>query len=390
MPLETNTNDPPDEDAGSFEHSSYASVMRRSLWLPLVAVVFAMVVTGESLAQSPPAGPPPWIPGLPVPVFLPQNFPWSATTPTAQIPVGQMGSPVVPTNTTPAALPAGAIDAGGFLTMSFMQAETSQMLNDLVAALPANRKAKVQGIPLLFDTQAGEVNAFAGCENGAPFMAVTLPLLKAAGHIAEAKAADEVFGTQRVDAYTKQAAAAIGAGAPIPDPPAGFYSPVEANDPRKLSRERIIFNEMVGFVLGHELGHHYLGHTGCANGDGSGAVDPSMIGRIASRVLPVFNQPNEVAADVSGTQNLLDVGLSRPGGLTEMGGVLTLQFFGSLQKLTPAALALGILRTHPHPQLRIPLIQSTAQQWRAGHAAGQATTNSGGLPFPFPFPFSFP
>jgi hypothetical protein len=377
------------EGAGSEDQTSYASVMRRSLWLPLLASVFATVVTGESLAQTPTAGPPPWIPGLPVPVFLPANFPWGATSP---VPGQPQPGQVVPQGTTQPlpALPQGAADGNGYLTVPFMQGEATQMLNDEVAALAPNRKAKVQGIPLVFDLQTGEVNAFAGCENGAPFMAITIPLLRAAGHIAEAKASDEVFGTQRVDSYTQQAAAAINAGAAIPDPPPGFYSPAEANDPRKLSRQRVVFNEMVGFILGHELGHHYLGHTGCANGDGHGAIDPSVVGRIASRVLPVFNQPNEVAADVSGTQNLLDVGVNRPGGLTEMGGVLTLQFFGSLQKLTPASVALGILKTHPQPQLRIPLIQSTAQQWRAGHANGQTPAPSNGLPFPFPFPLPFP
>jgi hypothetical protein len=268
-----------------------------------------------------------------------------------------------------APLPAGAADGNGYLTVPFMQAESKQMLDDLVAALPADKKAKVKGTP---------------------FMAVTLPLLRAMGHIAEAKASDEVFGTQRVDSYTQQAAQAMGAGAPIPDPAPGFYSPQEANDPRKLGRERVIFDEMVGFVVGHEIGHHYLGHTGCANGDRSGGLDPSVIGRIASNAIPVFNQPNEVNADINGIQNLLDVGLQRPGGLTEMGGVLTLQFFGALQRLTPSSVALSILRTHPQPQLRIPLVQQTAQQWRARHASGGGTAQpSGGLPFPFPFPFPF-
>lgn len=335
-----------------------------------------------------------WIPGLPVPVAMPANFPWGATSPGPTQGQPTTGQPIPTTTGAPqsgmAPLPAGAADGNGYLTVPFMQAESKQMLDDLVAALPADKKAKVQGIPLVSDTQTSEVNAFAGCEKGTPFMAVTLPLLRAMGHIAEAKASDEVFGTQRVDSYTQQAAQAMGAGAPIPDPAPGFYSPQEANDPRKLGRERVIFDEMVGFVVGHEIGHHYLGHTGCANGDRSGGLDPSVIGRIASNAIPVFNQPNEVNADINGIQNLLDVGLQRPGGLTEMGGVLTLQFFGALQRLTPSSVALSILRTHPQPQLRIPLVQQTAQQWRARHASGGGTAQpSGGLPFPFPFPFPF-
>jgi hypothetical protein len=295
-------------------------------------------------------------------------------------------APPAPTQPPAPQVVPGSTDAGGFLTQPFMQAEATQMLRDLVAALPADRKAKVDGIPLLFDGQSGEVNAFAGCDGGAPFMAITLPLLAAMGHIAEAKASDEVFGSQRVDAYTRLAGAAVAAGQPVPDPPAGFYGPQEANDPRKLGRERVVLDEMLGFVLGHELGHHYLGHTGCANGDVSHGVDPATLGRIASNVVPALNQPNEIAADINGTQNMLDVGLSRPGGLTEMGAVLTLQFFGTLSQITPSAMALGILRTHPFPQLRIPLIQSTANSWRAAHAAGRPTQGSG-LPFPFPWPF---
>jgi hypothetical protein len=75
-----------------------------------------------------------------------------------------------------------------------------------------------------------------------------------------------------------------------------------------------------------------------------------------------------------------------------MGGVLTLQFFGALQTMSPGSLLTGVLRTHPQPQLRIPLIQQTAQQWRSRRAAGGTggTSPSGPLPFPIPFPFPFP
>jgi hypothetical protein len=355
--------------------------MRRLASFSLVLATCSLALAGDALAQN---APPPWIPGLPVPVFLPPNFPWATTqgqappspTTTAQPPIAQQPPP---------ALPPGAADANGFLTVGFMQTEATQMLRDLVANLPADRKQRVNGIPMEFDTQTSDVNAFAGCANGKAFMAVTLPLARAAGHIAEAKAADEFFGTSHVDAYTQLAADSIGRNGPVPDPPPGFYSPAEANDPRKLARERVVFDEEVGFILGHELAHHYLGHTGCANGDVAGVLDPATLGRIASQIVPAFNQPNEIAADVNGTQNLLDVGATRQGGLTEMGGVLTLQFFGKLQTLDPGAVALAILQTHPFPQLRVPLVQSTAQTWRATHAAG-----GGAAPATFPFPFPFP
>lgn len=330
------------------------------------------------------------IPGLPVPVFLPAGL--LANVP--GVAPGQPGAvPAVPgQNPAVVTVPPGSVDPNGYMTVPFMKSETEQILNELVAALQPANKAKVQGIPFVFDSQTSEVNAFAGCENGAPFMAMTMPLLRALGHIAEAKAADEISGTQRAPAYSRQAAEAMSAGAPIPDPAPGFYTPQEANDPRKLTRQRVLLNEMVGFVMGHELAHHYLGHTGCANGAKSGGIDPSVLFRIPSRAIPVFNQPIEAGADVNGVENLLDTGVARPGGLTEQGGILTLQFFGALQQLTPTSLATGILRTHPQPQLRIPLLQQTAQQWRVRRASGGTggTSPAGPLPFPIPLPFLFP
>ncbi|RYE94074.1 MAG: hypothetical protein EOO75_02930, partial [Myxococcales bacterium] len=145
-------------------------------------------------------------------------------------------------------VPPGSVDGNGFLTQGFMRVEAEQMLAELVGALTPANKAKVQGIPFAFDAQTSEFNAYAGCENGVPYMAMTLPLLRAVGHIAEARASDEVFGSRRTDVYTRQAAEAMNASAPVPDPAPGFYSPQEANDPRKLGRQRIIFDEMVGFV----------------------------------------------------------------------------------------------------------------------------------------------
>ena len=54
--------------------------------------------------------------------------------------------------------------------------------------------------------------------------------------------------------------------------------------------------------------------------------------------------------------------------------MLTLGFFATLDKLTMQKVALGFLLTHPHPVVRIPIVQQTANTWRA----------SGGNPLPFP------
>ena len=356
---------------------------------------FLTLLAGEGHAQNPR---PVIIPGLPVPVFVPPVMPPTLPVATGQVvppgasPAAVPGgarpaapTPPAPTPTPP--VPAGASDGHGYLPVAFLQAEAGQILRDLVAALPDDKKRRVDGIPMMIDDTSGEVNAFAGCENGGAFMAITTPLLRAMGHLAEAKAADELFGSQRLNQYTRQASDSLRGGGPVPDPPANFYSPAEGLDPRKLTRQRDVFDEMAGFVLGHELGHHYLGHTGCANGQVSGAIDPARIGRIATTIVPAFNQANEVAADLNGTQNFLDVGPRRPGRVptTEMGGVMTLEFLGSLETTSATSIVLGILRTHPHPRLRIPLIQTTAQNWRATHGAGGKSNV--GFPFPFPFPF---
>lgn len=344
-------------------------------------VLGALLAPSVVSAQAQP--PRPIIPGLPVPVFVPANWP-PPTVPNGP-PTSTPGTPSASPPPTP-----GSYDNQGQLTVGFLQTESTQILRELVAALPDANRAKVDGIPLLFDNQTGEINAFAGCENGAAFMAITLPLSRAMGHISEAKAADELFGTQRVGSYTRLAANSISAGGPVPDPPPGFYTPAEALDPRKLSRQRDVYDEMVGFVLGHELAHHYLGHTGCANGTPSQGLDPARLGRIVTNIVTPLNQFNETGADNSGVENLLTMGSRRQGRppLTEMGGVLTLEFFGSMEQMTPASV-LGILRTHPHPRLRIPLIQSTAQRWRATAGKG-GTTTQGNWPFPIPFPFPLP
>lgn len=319
----------------------------------------------------------PWIPGVPGPVRVPPGALGRApTAPGAPLPGAPPASAAGP-------LPAGAVDAQGMFVPAFLEAESAEILRALVAALPSGKRERVDGIPFAFDRDTREVNAFAGCENGASFMAMTLPLARAIGHLSEAKAVEEQFGGQRVSAYGKLAADAVRADRPIPEPPPGFYAPGEALEPRKLARQRVVLDEALAFVLGHELAHHYLGHTGCANGDRGRGIDPATLGRVASRAVPMFNQPNEASSDVSGTDNLLDAGVSRPGGMTEGGGLIVLGFFGQLSQLTPAAAALGFLRTHPAPQLRVPIVQTAANAWRARKGSPLPLP---GLPFPFPLP----
>jgi hypothetical protein len=139
-------------------------------------------------------------------------------------------------------------------------------------------------------------------------------------------------------------------------------------DPRKGTRQYQLLDEQLAFVMGHELGHHYLGHLPCT------AVTPlnlAQIGALLANAVPAFNQPNEVAADMVGINNTLTMGARRPDyHLTEGGALLTMQFFAGLDQLTPADILFGFERDHPPPQLRTPIIQQTAAAWRATGGVG--------------------
>ena len=155
-------------------------------------------------------------------------------------------------------------------------------------------------------------------------------------------------------------------------PPAGFYDARLDADPRKLARQRGVLDEEIAFVLGHELAHHYLGHLPCTS---SGALGAAEIGRVLSDTIPAFNQPNEVAADMSGLNDALTAGARRSGyHFTEGGALLTMQFFAGMDQFSPSDI-FSFERTHPPPAVRTPIIQQTAAAWRG--------TGGRGLPYPF-------
>ncbi len=305
--------------------------------------------------QQPPQQPQPTspFPGFPWP------FPAPTTTGGAPAPTG--GLPTSPLND-----PINNVDVG------FLRSQAGVVMGELIGALPANKQSIVRDIPFVADPTPGEVNAFAACDDqGLPLMAITDGLLEIEAYIAQYKANDEIFGTRKLDEYLRLLAQQGGMVRPGP----GFVDPGQQIDARKVSRQHQLFDEQVGFVLGHELGHHHLGHLGCtANQGGSRGVNPADLGRLLSRTLPLFNQPNEIAADVAGTNNLLAAGMRRQGyRLTEGGAVLTLQFFANLDQLTPATVVFNFERTHPHPMVRLPIVQQTAASFRL----------TGGAPNPF-------
>jgi hypothetical protein len=253
-----------------------------------------------------------------------------------------------------------------------MQQEVRSVLAELINALPASNQALVRGIPLQIDPTT-EVNAFAGCDDtGAPFLAATVGIIEAIDAIAQTKATDELFGTQTYEAYTNQVLPQM-----VKSPtaraalPAGIIPTNLGPDPRRWSRAHELFDDVVAFTFGHELAHHYLGHTGCAKGQPMGAgPDPAKLGRLAS-VVPLFNQFGEAASDSSGCLNALDAGRARRPQYewSETGGVLLLDYFARLDRAAGGGGPLSLLnpvqflRTHPNPLARIPLVQTVARTW---------------------------
>ena len=266
--------------------------------------------------------------------------------------------------------------------MQAWQSEVRGVLGELIASLSADKQVKVRGIPLVLDPSF-EVNAFAGCDDsGAPFLAGTAGILEAMDAISQTRATDEIFGTQTYNAYanavipqmlqSEKARAAL---------PPNLIPGQYLNDPRRVSRAHELFDEIVAFTFGHELAHHYLGHTGCANGQPmSSGPNPAQLGNLVIKVLPGINQFNEGASDFGGVVNALDAGRARRPNYawTEKGGLMLLDFFARLDAaggpaspadILGAALNLGrqFTRTHPSSAIRIPLVQQYAQQWRSQH-----------------------
>jgi hypothetical protein len=194
-------------------------------------------------------------------------------------------------------------------------------------------------------------------------VAITDGLLDISAHLAQCMATDELFGTQKVDEYIGFVARYQRPKQPIVRPAAGFFLPAQHTDGRKVQRQHQVFDEVVAFILAHELAHHYLNHLPCTAQGGIGAGD---LARALSGAVPLFNQPNEVAADVSGIQNVLQTGSRQTGyRWTEGGGLLSMRFFSGLDRFSPIDILFAFEHSHPPPQLRVPIIQQTASGWRA-------------------------
>lgn len=365
----------------------------------LASLASLLAATGCAKQNTPPyPGPPPAYAPYPPPPgqHPPPPGPWAP--PSGQAPGGYYPTPHPPPPQQPPprqpgpapqptypALPAaiaGSYDATGTLTSAYIKQQPARVVAELVAALPDSSRTKVASIPTLVIEDPREVNAFAGCnKRGAAFVAITTPLLVFHARAAEARAFDEVFGTSHYESFVKSIAAEIRSGRAIQGPPPGTLPVPQALDPQKLARQQLLFDEQLAFVLGHELAHHYRGHTGCVASSGS-AVAAEDIARVISSAVPFLNQPNEIDSDVQGVHNLLAAGAKRQSGAwSEKGALMTLDLFSRLQSLGIEDMLLGFLMTHPPPQLRMPIVQNAASQWRS--SGGKASS----FPFPFPMPF---
>lgn len=232
-------------------------------------------------------------------------------------------------------------------------------MEQLIAALPASQHSRVAGIPLLFDPEPGSVNAFAACSDGQAAMAVTDELLEILFQLARARSTDERLGTRYTDDYVASIGRSAEPGRPLERLSSSVYPAATLGEPLRTAREAQLFDEALAFALGHELAHHYLGHLPCTATPGRPLGE---LGRALSSAVPVFNQPNEAGADISGVNNVLAAG--RTTGWTESGGLLVLDFFSGVQSFSAADVLFGFERSHPAPQLRRPLVQQAANVWR--------------------------
>jgi hypothetical protein len=293
--------------------------------------------------------------------------------PPIALPPPAQTAPPGPSSSPPTAWQASRPLLGPLVGAAAWQGEVRSVVKELIGTLRPENAQRVATIPLVFDPNPNEVNAFAGCDDsGAPFVVGTEGLLEAIDAIAQTKATDELFGTQTYESYVSVVAPRLvtkdGGSALLP---AGVIPPQYWLDARRISRAHEIFDETAAFTFGHELSHHYLGHTGCANGQ-AGTIGPAFarLGQLGVEVLPGLNQPNEIAADTQGVLNTLDTGLARSTNAyrwTERGGLSLLDFFMRLDRASGANPFLGFLRTHPNPGLRIPIVQGVAGTWRLQH-----------------------
>lgn len=340
----------------------------------------------------------PTLPGLPtgLPSGLPTSIPGLPTSlpsPGASL----LSTDPPPDYTTLAAAPPNSTDAQGAMTMAFLRTEVTSVIEEVRAHLPPDHRARVEHVPFHVVDDTVEPNAAAGCAPGnrAPMIMITTPMLTIAAATSEARAYDELASTTTYETYANSIMNMIRQGAVRGLPPGTLSGPL-ATDPRKLARQRQLFDEQVAFILGHEMAHHYRGHTGCAPGGSASAAQAEDLQRSLAQAAPPLEQPFEIEADMWGITSVLEAGHERAGGpWSDEGALLSLDTFRHLGEMSTQDLPLVFLSTHPPSMLRAPIVQQIARSWTPGRAPfpeptvdgqGIAIDLGGGTPIHIPIP----
>jgi hypothetical protein len=315
------------------------------------------------------------------------------------LPVPDEGSdPEPPARNTLGPPPPGSYDPSGHLLRPWMEAEAERVHQALVAALPEHERTQTQSIPFEVFTADSEPNAAAGCTRAtrSPVMMITSAMLVLAAGIAETKAYDELAGTTTFDSYVTAVIDQVRNERPVAGVDPSLHVAPNATDPHKLARQASLFDMQVAFIVGHELAHHYRGHTTCVEGRTPEQIQQDEAMRALSQTVPPFEQPREVEADMWGVTNVLEAGHRMSAGRwTQEGALLNLDFFGRLANEGGPNLVLAFLSTHPPSFVRMPVVRSTSQQWEPGRSPPAMPTPGnlqlpGGLQLPANLPTNLP
>ncbi len=345
----------------------------------LTSVAFLFCIGCATATASPPPALAPCAPGDPswgchsAPRGQSTPVAWPGTPSQAPTPGIATAAPVATVPSTTATVPAPVApvpaqvvgdDAINRADLQFQRTRVTALVAELISALDASIRGRVERLPITFDPNANDINAFATCtKSGKATIAITDGMLILTAYLAQLQASDEVLATRYFDQYVNYVAKNQQPNAPVLAPPAQWLPAASRNNPTKVARQQQLNDEMLAFVMGHELGHHYLSHLPCTS---ILPLDAAEVGILLTDVVPAFNQPNELAADVAGTRNLLEAGRRRTTyHLTEGGALLTMRFFRALDQARPSDM-FNFERTHPPPSIREPIVQTAAQAFRAG------------------------